>query len=67
MVFAPFIYTYIFFFFFFFFYPSFAVIINHGYFSVSHGTLAGATLRYRRRNKNPPLTFTPKDTGWVTM
>ena len=36
MVFAPFIYTYIFFvFFFFFFHPSFAVIINHGYFSVS--------------------------------
>ena len=31
------------------------------------GTQAGATLRYRRRNKNPPLTLTPKDMGWVTM
>ena len=32
-----------------------------------NGTQAGATLRYRRRNKNPPLTLTPKDMGWVTM
>ena len=31
------------------------------------GTQAGATLRYRRRNKNPPLSLTPKDMGWVTM
>ena len=31
------------------------------------GTQAGATLRYRRRNKNLPLSLTPKDIGWVTM
>ena len=31
------------------------------------GTQAGATLRYRRRNKSPSLSLTPKDMGWVTM
>ena len=50
-----------------FIFPSFAVIINYSYFSVSQWNTSRRFLTLQAQEKKPPLTLTPKDMSWVTV